>query len=124
MLCWDGISLQGPALRALQSVGVLDQCIERGFGYSHFKAYDAMGNVTGTVDLPRLRGPTYPAHNRHPTSVGSRGARPRPGKTEPMLSCRRSCVICLPSLAAHSDRPVKKYVPLSRLPADQYFQLS
>jgi 2-polyprenyl-6-methoxyphenol hydroxylase-like FAD-dependent oxidoreductase len=56
-----GISLQGPALRALQTVGVLDQCISRGFGYSHFKACDAMGNVTGTVDLPRLLGPSYPA---------------------------------------------------------------
>ncbi len=56
-----GISLQGPALRALQSVGVLDQCISRGFGYSHFKACDAVGNVTGTVDLPRLLGPSYPA---------------------------------------------------------------
>jgi 2-polyprenyl-6-methoxyphenol hydroxylase-like FAD-dependent oxidoreductase len=56
-----GISLQGPALRALQSVGVLDQCIACGFGYSHFKACAAMGNVTGTVDLPRLLGPAYPA---------------------------------------------------------------
>lgn len=56
-----GISLQGPALRALQSVGVLDQCIARGFGYSQFKACDAMGGVTGTVDLPRLLGSSYPA---------------------------------------------------------------
>ena len=56
-----GISLQGPALRALQSVGVMDRCIERGFGYSHFKTCDAAGNVTGTVDLPRLLGPDYPA---------------------------------------------------------------
>jgi 2-polyprenyl-6-methoxyphenol hydroxylase-like FAD-dependent oxidoreductase len=56
-----GISLQGPALRALRSVGVLDQCIARGFGYSHFKACDAMGNVTGTVDLPRVLGPACPA---------------------------------------------------------------
>src|SRR5690348_4743489 len=56
-----GISLQGPALRALQSVGVLDGCIARGFGYSHFKACDAAGNVTGTVDLPRLLGADYPA---------------------------------------------------------------
>jgi 2-polyprenyl-6-methoxyphenol hydroxylase-like FAD-dependent oxidoreductase len=56
-----GISLQGPALRALQSVGVLDDCISRGFGYSHFKACDAAGNVTGTVDLPRLLGADYPA---------------------------------------------------------------
>src|SRR5262245_14187912 len=56
-----GISLQGHALRALQAVGVLDQCISRGFGYSHFKACDAMGNVTGTVDLPQLLGANYPA---------------------------------------------------------------
>jgi len=40
---------------------VLDQCISRGFGYSHFKACDAVGNVTGTVDLPRLLGADYPA---------------------------------------------------------------
>lgn len=56
-----GISLQGPALRALQSVGMADSCIERGFGYSYFKACDAAGNVTGTVDLLRLLGPDYPA---------------------------------------------------------------
>src|SRR6185503_17802950 len=56
-----GISLQGPALRAMQSVGVVDGCITRGFGYSHFKTCDAAGHVTGTVDLPRLLGPNYPA---------------------------------------------------------------
>ena len=56
-----GISLQGPALRALQSVGVVDRCIAQGFGYSHFQTCDAAGNVTGTVDLPRLLGPDYPA---------------------------------------------------------------
>jgi 2-polyprenyl-6-methoxyphenol hydroxylase-like FAD-dependent oxidoreductase len=56
-----GISLQGPALRALKAVGVLDQCIAAGFGYSYFKACTAAGNVTGTVTLPRLIGPDYPA---------------------------------------------------------------
>jgi len=56
-----GISLQGPALRALQNVGVVDGCIARGFGYSHFKTCDAAGNVTGTVELPKLLGPDYPA---------------------------------------------------------------
>ena len=45
----------------MQSVGVAVRCIERGFGYSHFKTCDAAGNVTGTVDLPRLLGPAYPA---------------------------------------------------------------
>jgi 2-polyprenyl-6-methoxyphenol hydroxylase-like FAD-dependent oxidoreductase len=56
-----GISLQGPALRALQSAGVVHGCIKRGFGYSFFKTCDADGNVTGTVDLPRLLGPNFPA---------------------------------------------------------------
>jgi 2-polyprenyl-6-methoxyphenol hydroxylase-like FAD-dependent oxidoreductase len=56
-----GISLQGPALRALRMVGLLDACIGQGFGYSHFKACNAAGEVTGTVQLPRLNGPEYPA---------------------------------------------------------------
>jgi 2-polyprenyl-6-methoxyphenol hydroxylase-like FAD-dependent oxidoreductase len=56
-----GISLQGPALRVLHAVGMADGCIARGFGYSYFKACDAQGNVTGTVDLPRLLGPDRPA---------------------------------------------------------------
>src|ERR1043166_5309593 len=56
-----GISLQGPALRALKTIGVVDRCVAQGFGYSHFKTCDAAGNVTGTVELPRLPGPGYPA---------------------------------------------------------------
>lgn len=56
-----GIALGGPALRALKAIGVLDQCVARGFGYSHFDAADANGNVKGTVQLPRLNGPDYPA---------------------------------------------------------------
>jgi 2-polyprenyl-6-methoxyphenol hydroxylase-like FAD-dependent oxidoreductase len=56
-----GISLQGPALRALRAVGVLDQCVVRGFGYSYFKACDANGTVTNTLELPCLNGPDYPA---------------------------------------------------------------
>ena len=56
-----GITLQGPALRALQSVGALGECIARGFPQSFFKTCDAEGNVTGTVDLPNLLGAPYPA---------------------------------------------------------------
>ncbi len=56
-----GIALQGAALRALRSVGLLDECVRRGFGYSHFIACDAQGNVTGRVDMPLLNGPDYPA---------------------------------------------------------------
>lgn len=56
-----GISLQGPALRALKMVGVLDACIGQAFGYSHFVACNAAGETTGTVQLPRLNGPDNPA---------------------------------------------------------------
>ena len=56
-----GIGLGGPALRALKMIGVLDQCVEHGFGYSYFIAADANGNVKGKVELPRLNGPDYPA---------------------------------------------------------------
>jgi len=55
-----GIGLQGAALRALRVVDVLDQCVELGFGYSHFKACNADGQVTGMVELPRLNGADYP----------------------------------------------------------------
>jgi 2-polyprenyl-6-methoxyphenol hydroxylase-like FAD-dependent oxidoreductase len=56
-----GIALQGAALRALRSVGLLDECVRRGFGYSHFIACDAQGNLTGRIDMPLLNGPDYPA---------------------------------------------------------------
>ena len=56
-----GISLQGPALRALKVVGVIDRCVGAGFGYSYFKAGDVDSNVTATVDLPQINGPHYPA---------------------------------------------------------------
>jgi len=56
-----GISLQGPALRAFKMIGLLDQCVERGFGYSYFRACDVNGNITGTVQMKRLNGPDYPA---------------------------------------------------------------
>jgi 2-polyprenyl-6-methoxyphenol hydroxylase-like FAD-dependent oxidoreductase len=56
-----GISLQAPALRALKMIGLLDKCIAVGFGYSQFKTCDVNGNVTATVNMPRLNGPEYPA---------------------------------------------------------------
>jgi 2-polyprenyl-6-methoxyphenol hydroxylase-like FAD-dependent oxidoreductase len=62
---WDvpgvGISVQGPALRALKSIGLLDRCIAAGFGYSQVVNCDQNGSVQGVVDLPRLNGPQYPS---------------------------------------------------------------
>lgn len=56
-----GISVQGPTLRALRTIGALDACVEGGFGYSSVITCDAAGNVTGRVELPKLNGPDYPA---------------------------------------------------------------
>lgn len=56
-----GISLQGAALRALRAIDLLDQCVRVGFGYSEFYACDSEGRIRGTVALPRLNGPDYPA---------------------------------------------------------------
>jgi 2-polyprenyl-6-methoxyphenol hydroxylase-like FAD-dependent oxidoreductase len=56
-----GIGLGGPALRALKAIGLLDACVAGGFGYSSFNAADADGNIIGTVQMPRLNGPNYPA---------------------------------------------------------------
>jgi 2-polyprenyl-6-methoxyphenol hydroxylase-like FAD-dependent oxidoreductase len=62
---WDvlgvGISVQGPALRALKTLGLIDRCIAEGFGYSQVVNCDQNGAVQGIVDLPRLNGPQYPS---------------------------------------------------------------
>lgn len=59
-----GISVQGPALRALGSLGLLERCVEAGFGYSQVVNCDQHGGVQGIVELPRLNGA------RHPSCVG------------------------------------------------------
>ena len=56
-----GISVQGPALRALKSLGLIDACIAGGFGYSQVVNCDADGRPQGIVELPRLNGPQYPS---------------------------------------------------------------
>lgn len=62
---WDvlgvGISVQGPALRALRSIGLIDRCLQEGFGYSQVVNCDQNGKVEGIVELPRLNGPQYPS---------------------------------------------------------------
>ena len=56
-----GISVQGPALRALKSIGLLERCISTGFGYSQVVNCDQNGVVQGVVELPRLNGPQCPS---------------------------------------------------------------
>jgi 2-polyprenyl-6-methoxyphenol hydroxylase-like FAD-dependent oxidoreductase len=56
-----GISVQGPTLRALRTIGLLDECIAAGFGYTQVIDCDQDGKVFGVVELPRLNGPDYPS---------------------------------------------------------------
>jgi 2-polyprenyl-6-methoxyphenol hydroxylase-like FAD-dependent oxidoreductase len=56
-----GISVQGPTLRALKSIGLLDFCLKDGFGYSELTNCDQNGKVLSVVDLPRMLGPDYPS---------------------------------------------------------------
>ena len=56
-----GISIQGPALRVLKSIGLIDQCVQDGFGYSQVVNCDQDGKVEGIVGLPHLNGPQYPS---------------------------------------------------------------
>jgi 2-polyprenyl-6-methoxyphenol hydroxylase-like FAD-dependent oxidoreductase len=62
---WDvlgvGLAVQGAALRALRSVGLINRCVQEGFGYSQVVNCDQNGNIEGVVDLPRLNGPQYPS---------------------------------------------------------------
>src|SRR5256885_5612295 len=91
---WDvlgvGISMQGPALRALKSIGLLERCISAGFGYSQVVNCDSNGKVEGVVELPRLNGPQYPScvgmmrpalHDVIAATMSDIGVKPRFGLT-------------------------------------------
>ncbi|HZT51281.1 MAG TPA: FAD-dependent monooxygenase [Stellaceae bacterium] len=56
-----GISLTGPTLRALQSIGLLDACVAVAFGFDRIVFADAHGVPSGALALPRLCGPDHPA---------------------------------------------------------------
>lgn len=56
-----GIILQGPALRALQRIGLLDRCLQEGFGSNELVIGGAEGHVFARFPNPRLAGPEYPA---------------------------------------------------------------
>src|SRR5581483_9997191 len=56
-----GIILQGPALRALQAIGLLDRCLQEGFGTTELQIGGAEGHVFARFPQPRLAGPEYPS---------------------------------------------------------------
>jgi 2-polyprenyl-6-methoxyphenol hydroxylase-like FAD-dependent oxidoreductase len=56
-----GISLTGPTLRALQSIGLLERCVAVAFGFDRIVFADSAGRQFSALNMPRLCGPDYPA---------------------------------------------------------------
>jgi 2-polyprenyl-6-methoxyphenol hydroxylase-like FAD-dependent oxidoreductase len=56
-----GISLTGPTLRALKSIGLLERCVGVAFGFDRIVFADATGQPFHSLDMPRLCGPSTPA---------------------------------------------------------------
>jgi 2-polyprenyl-6-methoxyphenol hydroxylase-like FAD-dependent oxidoreductase len=56
-----GLTLQGPALRALGALGVLDAVVAAGVGVSELRIGTANSEIVESVRMPSLAGPGYPA---------------------------------------------------------------
>jgi 2-polyprenyl-6-methoxyphenol hydroxylase-like FAD-dependent oxidoreductase len=56
-----GITLMGPALRALKQLGVLEQCLGEGSGCSEMGLFTADGERFHTLEIHGLLGPDWPA---------------------------------------------------------------
>jgi len=96
-----GISVQGPTLRALRSIGLLERCLDAGFGYSQVVDCDQHGKVFGTVDLPRLIGPQFPSclgmmrpalHDVLHAALIAAGVTPRLGQSVEALADRADAI--------------------------------
>jgi 2-polyprenyl-6-methoxyphenol hydroxylase-like FAD-dependent oxidoreductase len=90
-----GLTLLGPALRALATLGLIDPAVAAGSGVSRFAIGDAQSRITHVSDLPRLNGPRYPAaiqiarsafHGILAAEVRRRGVRVRTGVTVTTLN--------------------------------------
>jgi 2-polyprenyl-6-methoxyphenol hydroxylase-like FAD-dependent oxidoreductase len=57
----SGITLMGPALRALRHLGVLPQIAEFGFPYDEAQMFSTSGEVLANIPLMRTGGPDLPA---------------------------------------------------------------
>jgi len=55
-----GISIGGPTLRALRTIGVLDTFFERGYGGDGVNLFTAGGQPIGTLPTPRVAGDDVP----------------------------------------------------------------
>jgi 2-polyprenyl-6-methoxyphenol hydroxylase-like FAD-dependent oxidoreductase len=52
-----GLSVTGPSLRALDSLGLADECIAAGFGITEITNFDENGTPLNAIPLPPLLGP-------------------------------------------------------------------
>jgi 2-polyprenyl-6-methoxyphenol hydroxylase-like FAD-dependent oxidoreductase len=56
----SGITLTGPAVRALGAIGVLEDCLADGFGTTEFRFCGVDGELLQVVPLPPVAGPPWP----------------------------------------------------------------
>lgn len=56
----SGITLIGPALRALERLGVVEQCVAAGYGITTFQTLEVDGTLASEFDLPSPAGSELP----------------------------------------------------------------
>jgi 2-polyprenyl-6-methoxyphenol hydroxylase-like FAD-dependent oxidoreductase len=64
-----GIIQPGNALRALRTIGLLDECLAEGFQIDEYRMHDAAGEHIARMQLLRIAGPSIPAVNGLPRVV-------------------------------------------------------
>jgi 2-polyprenyl-6-methoxyphenol hydroxylase-like FAD-dependent oxidoreductase len=96
-----GITLMGPALRAMHKLGILDECLPEGYGVSEMHVFTGAGELLERVTLPSLLGDDYPAmggmmrptlHRVLSTAALDAGASVRTGLTVTKLIQRADAV--------------------------------
>ncbi|EFQ84390.1 FAD binding domain protein [Aeromicrobium marinum DSM 15272] len=56
----SGITLIGPSLRALAALGLHDECLRRGYGFSNFDTFALDGSVASSFEIPSPVGTDQP----------------------------------------------------------------
>lgn len=97
----SGITLIGPALRALEQLGVVDECVDQGYRIDTFATLDLNGELVSKFDLPSpegsnlpgMLGMTRPTLHRHLLArAAALGVQIRTG-TEPVSILERDAAV-------------------------------